>query len=45
MEYIKLSFKIPTIMDLMYAAIFYFKLKDLPWFINGRYKYISYIFY
>ena len=32
-------------MDLMYAIMFYFKLKDLPQFINGRYKYINYIFY
>ena len=31
-------------MDLMYAVIFYFELKDLPQFINGHYKYISYIF-
>jgi len=29
-EYIKLSFIIPTIIDLIYAAIFYFKLKYLP---------------
>ena len=45
MEYIKSSFTIPTIMDSMYAIMFYFKLKDLPQFINGRYKYISHIFY
>ena len=44
MEYIKLNSTIPTIIDLIYAAMFYFKLEDLPWFINGYYKYISYIF-
>jgi hypothetical protein len=30
MEYIKSSSTIPTIMDLIYAAMFYFELKYLP---------------
>jgi hypothetical protein len=29
-EYIKSSSTIPTIMDLIYAAMFYFKLEYLP---------------
>jgi hypothetical protein len=45
MEYIKSSSIIPMIIDLIYTIMFYFKLKNLPQFINSRYKYISYIFY
>ena len=45
MEYIKSSSIIPTIIDLIYAVIFYFKLKYLPQYINSRYKCVSHIFY
>ena len=44
MEYIKSSSTIPTIMDSMYAAMFYFELEDLPRFINGRYECVGHIF-